>query len=131
MTVSRILRPGALLASFMLFASLAPGATITIVNKDGANEGFNDQTVVSAVGGNPGTKRGAQRLNVFTEAAAVWGSILPSTVTIKCDAYFNPLQCDANGAVLGSTAPWNAFRDFSGAEFPGTWYVVARSRPRV
>ena len=42
-----------------LFATYAKaagivGQTITIVNKDGANEGFNDQTNVSAVGGNPG-----------------------------------------------------------------------------
>ena len=37
-------------------------ATITVVNMDGAGEGFNDPTPVAPVGGNPGTTLGAQRL---------------------------------------------------------------------
>ena len=37
--------------------ALAQAATITIVNNDGATEGFNDPTVVAPVGGNPGTTR--------------------------------------------------------------------------
>ena len=49
-------------------------ATIQIVNLDGALEGFNDNTAVAPIGGNPGTTRGAQRLNVFNQAAAVWGA---------------------------------------------------------
>ena len=52
--------------------------TFTIVNNDGAGEGFNDTTPVAPIGGNPGTTLGQQRLNVFQAAANVWG-LSPST----------------------------------------------------
>jgi len=110
--------------------ALAPGglahaATIVIVNKDGAGEGFNDPTVVSPVGGNPGTTRGAQRLNVFQAAANIWGNILPSAVTIRVASQFNPLMCDASSAILGAASAIEVVRNFPNAEFPNTWYAVA------
>ncbi len=40
----------------------AHAATITIVNLDGAGEGFNDATPATPVGGNPGITVGEQRL---------------------------------------------------------------------
>src|SRR5258705_227581 len=84
----------AVLAAALLTAPLVAGAaTITIVNLDGAGEGFNDPTVVAPVGGNPGTTVGQQRLNVFTQAASIWGAILPSAVVITVDARFDPLTC--------------------------------------
>lgn len=100
-------------------------ATITIVNSDGAGEGFNDPTVVAPIGGNPGTTIGQQRLNVFQEAADIWGALLPSAVDIRVTARFNPQSCDATSAVLGSAGPIQVFRDFAGAEVAGTWYHVA------
>jgi len=100
-------------------------ATITIVNQDGAGEGFNDTTPAAPVGGNPGTTIGQQRLNVFQQAANIWGAILPSAVTIFVQAQFNPLTCDATSAVLGQAGAINIVRDFTGAEFSGTWYQVA------
>ena len=100
-------------------------ATITIVNMDGAGEGFNDPTAAAPVGGNPGTTIGQQRLNVFNQAASIWGAILPSTVTIFVQAQFNPLTCTATSAVLGSAGTINVVRDFTGAEFAGTWYHTA------
>lgn len=109
-------------------ASLAPpagAATITIVNNDGAGEGFNDPTVVAPVGGNPGTTRGAQRLFVFQTAANIWGSILPSAVEIRVTANFNPLSCDATSAVLGSAGAAANLSDFPGAEVANTWYPSA------
>lgn len=100
-------------------------ATITIINQDGAGEGFNDPTAVAPVGGNPGTTLGQQRLNVFQQAANIWGAILPSSVTILVQAQFNALSCNATSAVLGSAGTIQVVRDFGGAEFAGTWYHTA------
>lgn len=100
-------------------------ATITIVNVDGAGEGFNDPTPAAPVGGNAGTTIGQQRLNVFNQAASIWGAILPSSVTIFVQAQFNALSCTATSAVLGSAGTIQVTRDFSGAEFAGTWYHTA------
>jgi len=100
-------------------------ATITIVNGDGAGEGFNDPTVVAPAPGNPNTTLGAQRLFIFQYAANIWGSVLSSPVTIQVSAQFNPLTCTATSATLGSTGANTIHRDFVGAPFAGTWYVQA------
>src|SRR5213078_441010 len=87
-------------------ATLTHAATITIVNLDGAGEGFNDATPAAPVGGNPGTTVGAQRLYVFQTAAGIWASILRSNVEIRVSAQFGPLTpCDASSGVLGSAGP--------------------------
>lgn len=110
----------------VLCAPVARAATIQIVNLDGAGEGFNDPTVVAAVGGNPGTTRGVQRQNVFSQAAAIWGGLLTSGVVIKVDATMDPLTpCDATGGVLGSTGSNSVFANFGGQEFNDTWYPGA------
>lgn len=114
----------------LIGVSLFPGqtvvaATIVINNLDGAGEGFNDPTSVAPVGGNLGITLGAQRLNVFDRAAAVWGAALNSDVTIVVRAKFDPQFCSATSAVLGSAGPRSIQRDFAGANEPGTWYVVA------
>jgi len=114
-----------LLAAAPVVVPGAHAATIVIVNNDGPGEGFNDPTAVAPVGGNPGVTLGAQRLNVFQEAANIWGGLLPSAVTIRVQAQFNPQSCDASSAVLGSAGPIQVFRDFSGAEVAATWYHVA------
>jgi len=115
------------LACLFAFAGVvgSHAATIVIVNLDGPGEGFNDPTPVAPVGGNPGTTIGQQRLNVFQEAADIWGALLPSAVTIRVQSRFNPQSCDASSAVLGSAGPIQVFRDFAGAEVAGTWYHVA------
>jgi hypothetical protein len=114
-----------LLLSILLFAGSANAATIVIVNRDGLNEGFNDNTPATPVGGNPGTTIGQQRLNLFAEAANIWGALLPSDVTIQIEARFNAMGCDASGAILGGAGPIEVLRDFIGAEFPATWYHIA------
>ena len=83
-------------------ATALANANIIILNNDAAGEGFNDQTPATPVGGNPGTTVGAQRLASFQYAASRWGQILDSSVTITIRAQFDPLTCDATGAVLGS-----------------------------
>src|SRR5436309_11788584 len=80
----------------------AAASTITIINADGAGEGFNDPTPATPVGGNLGTTVGAQRLNVFQHAANIWAGYLPSNVEIKVRATFDPLTpCDSVSGVLG------------------------------
>ena len=64
-----------------------PEVIVSIVNLDAAGEGFNDPTAVAPVFGNPGTTRGAQRLNAFRAAAEYWGGILKSRVPIRVDAH--------------------------------------------
>lgn len=106
-------------------------ATITINNLDGAGEGFNDATATAAEGGNNGATRGAQRLNLFNFAAGIWGAYLDSSVTISVNSQFNPLTpCSTGGGVLGSAGTININRDFTGAEFTGTWYHAALANKR-
>jgi hypothetical protein len=117
------------LASAALLAALAApawsAATITIINLDGAGEGFNDATPAAPVGGNPGTTVGQQRLNCFTQAANLWGSILTSGVTIQIQAAFNPLTCNATSATLGSAGPRFVEANDPSFEFQNYWYHEA------
>lgn len=120
-----------LLAAALLLAAPAQAANIIIVNVDGQGEGFNDPTPATPVGGNPGTTIGEQRLNLFQEAADIWGSILPSDVTIRVRSSFDPLTCDASGGVLGSAGPIVVFRDFGGEEWSNTWYHGALANKKA
>jgi hypothetical protein len=114
----------------LLVPSITHAATITILNSDGPGEGFNDATAATPEGGNPGTTRGQQRLNVFEYAADFWGDRLESMtgggadIEIVVDAAFDTLFCSGGGAVLGSAGPFNIARDFAGA-IPATWYPFA------
>lgn len=106
--------------------NLPQTATFTIVNNDGAGEGFNDPTATAAEGGNNGATRGAQRLNVFNQAGSIWGAFLDSSVPISVRANFDPLTpCTSSGGVLGSAGPLNVHKDFVNAQFTGTYYPAA------
>lgn len=106
---------------------LAPAlATITIINNDGAGEGFNDPTPKAAEGGNNGATLGAQRMNLFNRAAAIWGAFLDSSVSTSVRSNFDPLTpCSTSGGVLGRAGTINISRDFPNVPFPGTWYHAA------
>jgi hypothetical protein len=107
-----------------LLAAPSPGLAqgqILIVNADGPDEGFNDPTPAAPVGGNLGTTRGQQRLNVFEHAADIWEAALQPTNDIFVLASFDPLGTN----VLGSAGTTFVFSDFPGAELPGTWYHSA------
>ncbi len=106
-------------------ASAAVAATITVVNLDGAAEGFNDATVAVPVGGNSGTTLGEQRLLAFEYAASIWGAELVSGVEIRVGARFDPLFCESSRAVLGQAGPAVYVRDFAQAPLASTWYPVA------
>ncbi len=110
----------------MLLGSLAAeGAVLTIVNLDGAGEGFNDPTAATPVGGNTGTTLGEQRLIAFQAAADIWGMTLQSDVPIRVRASFNPLSCSPSSAVLGSAGATVVVEDFTGAPSASTWYPIA------
>lgn len=106
--------------------------TITIQNVDGPNEGFNDPTPASPVGGNPGTTKGQQRLIAFQFAADLWGATLDSNVPILVQASFDPLGAN----VLGSAGTTFVFDDFTGpfpfpgAQFANTWFHSALADKR-
>lgn len=127
-------KKGLALSTFsgLLLASLASihipnagAATFEIVNINAAGIGFNDTTPATPVGGNTGTTLGQQRLIAFQHAANIWGSYLYSSLPIKIAAEFTPLDCTANGGVLGMAGPATAYRDFSGAPYSSTYYPAA------
>ena len=100
-------------------------ATITIVNTNEPGVGFNDPTPALPVGGNTGTTLGQQRLIAFQHAADIWGANLNSSVPVRVDAAFEPLDCDATGAVLGAAGAYEIYSDFPSAPRALTWYPSA------
>lgn len=107
-------------------------ATLNIVNADGAGEGFNDPTAATPEGGNTGTTRGAQRLQLFQFAAGIWGAFLDSTVPIDVSSKFDSLTpCGPGGGVLGAANTTQIFSDFPNAPLPGAWYHVALANKRA
>jgi hypothetical protein len=103
----------------------ASATTITILNADPPNVGFNDPTPVAPVGGNPGTTIGAQRLNAIQHAADLWAGILDSDVEILASVTWTSLTCDPTSGFLGFAGPVGIESDFSGAEYAATWYPVS------
>jgi len=111
------------------FALQASAATILIQNNDGANEGFNDPNApahANQIGAtNTANTLGALRLEVFTEAAKVWGDILNSNIAITVGATFDDdLVCAANSATLGQAGPTGSQQGFANSE-AGVAYPVA------
>lgn len=109
----------------------AYAATITIVNRDGPGEGFNDPSPFTAAGDNVAATLGQARLNAFSYAAKLWGARLVSKVEIKVDAQMNPLDCGLTYAVIGNAGPNTVDRDFPRNDpayappRPNTWYAQA------
>ena len=106
-------------------ASPAAAATITVVNNDAAGEGFNDPTPAAPIGGNPGTTRGALRLNALQRACDLWGARLQSNVEIRVGAEFNALGGGPSSATLGFAGPTTGLLNFSNAPVSDTIYPVA------
>jgi hypothetical protein len=104
------------------------GATLTIVNNDGAGEGFNSAApqILPAPGNDANANLGAQRLALFNAAAAIWGAFLDSSVTIEVRSQFDPLSpCSSSGGVLGAAGTIYVHSDFPNAEFTNTYYHEA------
>lgn len=99
-------------------------ANIVILNADSPGEGLNDPTVVSPVGGNPGTTLGAQRMHAVQHAASIWAGIIESDITINIDTRFDPLSCDASEAELGFGGPMSWATLTVPQAVPDTWYPI-------
>lgn len=123
--------------TLLVLAALAAvpvsAATFNLQIVDGTNppEGFNDETPVDPVPGNPGTTLGEQRTNVFEAAAEVWGELLESDVVIEVEIAMDPLFCSSNAAALGAAGPTFVFRDFPDAVQPDTWHTYALANARA
>ena len=120
----------ATLALVLVLVASAPAAArgaaqITIVNTDGPNEGFNDPTTATPVGGNTGTTVGQQRLIAFERAAEIWGELLDTPVEIRVRASFDPLPCTADEGALGGAFPDTVVSDSPDAPLAGAWYPSA------
>jgi hypothetical protein len=113
------------LAGLLCAASAHADVQITIVNSNGPGVGFNDPTPATPVGGNTGTTLGQQRLIAFQHVADLWGKTLTSVVPIRVQASFDPLPCDATGAVLGAAGTMQIFANFPYAPRVWTWYPGA------
>ena len=121
----RLFVPGALLGLLLLTAVPSDAVSITIVNQDGAGEGFNDPTPAVPVAGNAGTTLGQQRLNVFMAAAAYWSNRLSSPVPITVAAQMDPLTCSPTSGILGAAGAEDFFANFPNAPRVNTWYPSA------
>lgn len=106
--------------------SSAMAATVSIVNTNAAGVGFNDPSVPNpAAGCNVGETLGQCRLRVFNQAAAQWGNLLISNVTIAVNGSMISQTCSGDSAVLGSAGPTSAHADFANAPLPNVAYVQA------
>lgn len=110
-------------------AANAFAGEIRIVNLDaGTAQGLDDATPVSPVGGNPGTTRGQQALNVFRFAGDLWGAVLKSDVPVINTVTFTALTCTATSGVLGSSGTNYIFAFNAPAPadaLTNTWYHSA------
>jgi hypothetical protein len=107
-------------------SSLAAAATVVVVNTNAAGVGFNDTaTPDPSAGCNVGENLGQCRLRVFNQAAAQWGALLQSNVTIAVNGSMTPLTCSGTSAVLGSAGPTTAHSNFANAPRPNVAYVQA------
>lgn len=109
-----------LLSAVLLLAVPAlQAATVTIVNKDGVGEGFNDTSAPNPAMDCPvGMTLGECRLHCAQTAADVWAQSLESNVEVRVWAYFDPMTC----GVLGSSQQLSPSANFPGAPLPNTWY---------
>ncbi|HKO01393.1 MAG TPA: PA domain-containing protein, partial [Thermoanaerobaculia bacterium] len=115
----------ALAALTLLSTNAFAKVKITIQNTNAPGVGFNDPTPVSPVGGNTGTTRGQQRLNVFEKAAEIWSNVLDSNVDILVEASMVDLDCDSTGAVLGQARASSTAANFPNAPQADVNYPIA------
>ncbi|RKZ06191.1 hypothetical protein DRQ25_14460 [Candidatus Fermentibacteria bacterium] len=103
-------------------------STVTIINNDSQNEGFNstDLQFLPAHGNDTNANLGAQRLALFNAAAQIWGAFLDSSVVIEISSQFDPLfPCTPNGGVLGAAGAVTGHWNFTHAGFADTVYHAA------
>jgi len=108
--------------SLVASSSASGQATVAILNNDAPGVGFNDDTPVAPVGGNPGTTLGQQRFNAAQTAANIWGATLNSGPTITIRGSWVALGCTDNTATLASAGTISVAQNFPNAPFADTWF---------
>lgn len=113
-----------IVASFyMILPALMGPPVIETTYPDPAGFGFNDQTPVQAVPGNPATTLGGQRRAAYEAAIQIWGSRLDSNVVLRARAIFDDLSCGED-TVLGLGGTAGLVSDFPNAPRPNTNYPL-------
>ncbi len=92
---------------------------------DTDNQGFNDTTPSTPVGGNTGTTLGEQRRIALRYAADILEHALSSSVAIEINTQFSSLGGNAFSAALAQTGPITSHFDFANAPLTNTLYVQA------
>jgi hypothetical protein len=107
-------------------SALASAANVVVINGNDPGVGLNDPSAPNpAAGCDVGETLGQCRLRVFNQAAAQWGTLLQSNVTISVNGQMTSLSCSSTGAVLGSAGPTSAHSNFANAPRPNVAYVQA------
>ena len=112
---------------FLLFSILAlplQAAVFTVDYSDGPNFGFNDNTPVDPVPGNPATTLGEQRRAVFDAAIDIWASRLDSNAAIRVETLFEDLGC-GESTTLGFGGSVGLSRNFFNAPLEDTNYPLS------
>lgn len=117
-------------ALIILFAAtesniLHAKADIKLFYMDTDNQGFNDTTPSTPVGGNTGTTLGEQRRIALRYAADILEHALSSSVAIEINTQFSSLGGNAFSAALAQTGPITSHFDFANAPLTNTLYVQA------
>ncbi len=116
----------AMAAGALALSGAAMAANVVVVNINTAGVGFNDPSTPNpAAGCESGETLGQCRLRVFNKAAAQWGALLQSNVTISINGQMTALTCSGTSAVLGSAGPTTAHANFANAPRPNVAYVQA------
>jgi cysteine-rich repeat protein len=91
------------LSALALSTGRAAAATKFVIRP---GTGFDNNTPVTPMGGNPGTTLGEQRMNAFKHALDIWGEVITSEVPIVVDISFAQLDaCNGSSIVLGQAGP--------------------------
>lgn len=124
-----------LLVLLMTGSTAASAATVMIQNDDAAGAGLNDPTPFTPVGGNNATTLGQARLNVFKQAAQIWGAALisPQLVVVgsrMCrfsqSSCVQPTDtCTSTSGTLGEGGPFGFFKNFANAPLRDVYYPMA------
>lgn len=102
-------------------------ANFLIQVDDASGEGFNDPAAFTPVGGNNATTLGEARLNVFREAARLWGVLIAENLTITVIAGFEPMDCNNTTGTLGGAGP-ESFYLRNGYWYPGPLFGALTGR---
>jgi hypothetical protein len=102
-------------------------ASFVIRIDDAIGEGFNDPAPFTSIGGNTATTLGEARLNVFREAARIWGGLIAENLTVTVIAGFEPMDCGNTTGTLGGAGP-ESFYLRNGYWYPGPLFGALTGR---